>query len=200
MTLKSKNPWKYLSLGLLGVIAIGLFAPVQAAPGNAQSGWQAVADGLQSQIDAIVGGDFQGQIDDIVADLTTHSGDTDAHHTKYTDAEAVAAVGPHTIKYTDAEAVAAVGSHFSFNTYEKTGSRTISAGNFENVQVFCDDANDIPINGGYAITDSSKKAHVTLSEILQANAVDNARYFFGAINLEASDITFNVSLNCLQIP
>jgi hypothetical protein len=67
MTLKNKNPWKYLSVGLLGVIAVGLFAPVQAAPGNAQSGWQAVADGLQSQIDAIVGGDFQGQIDALEA-------------------------------------------------------------------------------------------------------------------------------------
>ena len=67
MTLKNKNPWKYLSVGLLGVMAIGLFAPVQAAPGGGQNGWQAVAAGLQSQIDAIIGEDFQGQIDALVA-------------------------------------------------------------------------------------------------------------------------------------
>ena len=53
MTLKNKNPWKYLSVGLLGVIAIGLFAPVHAAPGGAQSGWQVAVAGLQGQIDTL---------------------------------------------------------------------------------------------------------------------------------------------------
>ena len=70
MTLKNKNPWKYLSVGLLGVIAIGLLAPVQAAPGGALSGWQLAVDDLQTQVTAAVG-DFQGQIDALVADLAT---------------------------------------------------------------------------------------------------------------------------------
>jgi len=70
MTLKNKNLWKYLSVGLLGVIAIGLLAPAQAAPGDALSGWQLAVADLQSQIDTTVG-DFQGQIDDLVTDLAT---------------------------------------------------------------------------------------------------------------------------------
>ena len=39
MTLKKQNPWKILSLGLLGIITIGLLAPVSAAPpsGNSDS-------------------------------------------------------------------------------------------------------------------------------------------------------------------
>jgi len=72
MTLKNKNPWKYLSVGLLGVIAIGLFAPVQAAPGDALSGWQLAVAGIQAQINTIVGSDFQTQIDDVVSDLAVH--------------------------------------------------------------------------------------------------------------------------------
>ena len=31
-SLKKKNLWKYLSVGLLGIIAIGLLAPVDAKP------------------------------------------------------------------------------------------------------------------------------------------------------------------------
>ncbi|MDH3277804.1 MAG: hypothetical protein OEM21_06855 [Nitrosopumilus sp.] len=73
MTLQNKNPWKYLSLGLFGVIAIGLLAPAQAAPGGAFSGWQLAVADLQTQIDSIVGGDFQGQIDEVVGDLAAHT-------------------------------------------------------------------------------------------------------------------------------
>jgi len=80
MTLKNKNPWKYLSVGLLGVIAIGLFAPAQAAPGDALSGWQAAVADLQTQVDAAVG-DFQGQIDALVADLATEASDRAAADT-----------------------------------------------------------------------------------------------------------------------
>ena len=40
----------------------------------------------------------------------THAGNAVAHHPRYENAEAIAAVGPH---YTDAEAIAAVGPHFS---------------------------------------------------------------------------------------
>jgi hypothetical protein len=32
MTLQKQNPWKYLSVGLLGVIAIGLITPIDAKP------------------------------------------------------------------------------------------------------------------------------------------------------------------------
>ena len=38
MTLQKQNPWKYLTVGLLGVIAIGLIAPVDAKPGNDGNG------------------------------------------------------------------------------------------------------------------------------------------------------------------
>jgi len=78
--LKNKNPWKYLSVGLLGVIAIGLLAPAQAAPGGALSGWQLAVADLQTQVDAAVG-DFQGQIDALVADLATEASDRAAADT-----------------------------------------------------------------------------------------------------------------------
>ena len=78
-----------------GMIFAG--TPVDAASENSNSGWQLAVAELQTLIGGISG------------DLATHESDPDAHHTKYTDAEAVAAVGDHTVKYTDAEAVAAVG-------------------------------------------------------------------------------------------
>lgn len=64
---------------------------------------------------------------EIDTDIATHTAIVDAHHEKYTDAEAIAAVGPHTtlhadltdvaeddhhVKYTDAEAIAAGDGNF----------------------------------------------------------------------------------------
>ena len=70
------------------------------------------------------------------AQLDTHTGSTTAHHARYADTEAVAAVGPHFsgshadltsvtagqhhAEYTNADAVAAVGPHFSGNHADLT--------------------------------------------------------------------------------
>ena len=61
MTLKKQNPWKLLSVGLLGIIAIGLLTPVDAKPPSGQQDtnqFEAVflaIDDLQTQITAVVG-------------------------------------------------------------------------------------------------------------------------------------------------
>ncbi len=74
---------------------------------------------LQAQVDAL-----QLALDALLTDFGTHTGDPAAHHGRYTDAQAVTAVGPHTdadsiiteigphtVPYTDTQAVTAVGPH-----------------------------------------------------------------------------------------
>ena len=56
MTLKKQNPWKLLSIGLLGIIAIGLLAPVDAKPPSGEKSnqfdiiFELIAD-LEMQVD-----------------------------------------------------------------------------------------------------------------------------------------------------
>ena len=77
MTLKKQNPWKLLSIGLLGIIAIGLLAPVDAkAPsGDEESQLQAMFDlinvvlGTVEKIDTGLG--------NVASDVTAIKADTD---------------------------------------------------------------------------------------------------------------------------
>jgi hypothetical protein len=63
MTLKNKNPWKLLSIGLLGVIAIGLLTPIDAAkPEPKPDSNQAILDLL---LDSIFG--LEAIHDDVAA-------------------------------------------------------------------------------------------------------------------------------------
>jgi len=52
MTLKKQNPWKLLSIGLLGVMAIGLLAPVDAKPPEGTPGGP-VADDLDCLVPCV---------------------------------------------------------------------------------------------------------------------------------------------------
>jgi hypothetical protein len=53
---------------------------------------------------------LQSQLTTLLAAFDEHSGNTDAHHARYQDDEAITAVGPH---YTDVQAIAAVGPHYT---------------------------------------------------------------------------------------
>ena len=120
MTLKQQNPWKLLSIGLLGIIAIGLLTPVDAKPpsGEVQTDQFALIfstlDSLQSQIDGAVG-DFQEQIDTLNDNLAAHvSADGDLDATNELELPCSGCVGSaeiddHSIKGNDIEN-AAVGS------------------------------------------------------------------------------------------
>jgi len=100
--------------GIILAFIAGTFVSGTQVFGAAQSGWQAAVTELQQELDDLFG-DISDLEDDIDAeiidridgdadvllqaqnDITVHAADVSAHHGRYTDAEAVTAVGPHTV-------------------------------------------------------------------------------------------------------
>ena len=134
-----------------GVLVHNLLSPVHgdttpAAPsaGDLIVGggtWSALPQGSEGQVLSILGGQVAWAVDSAGASgLAAHAADPDAHHTRYTDAEAsgvavqVATTGianhaaisdAHHSRYTDAEAIAAssgaLDHHFRYTDAEASG-------------------------------------------------------------------------------
>ena len=75
MTLKKQNTWKLLSVGLLGIITIGLLAPVDAAPPSGEEESQLAA--LFDLINEVL-----GTVDGIDTDLSNVAGNVTAIKTE----------------------------------------------------------------------------------------------------------------------
>ena len=77
MTLKQQNPWKLFSVGLLGIIAVGLLAPVSAAPpsGNSDSQLEELFNLVNEILVAVQGIDTD--LEDISGNVTAIKTETD---------------------------------------------------------------------------------------------------------------------------
>jgi len=83
MTLKNTNPWKLLSIGLLGIIAIGLITPIDAKPSPDNDSISIIQALLENATFGLVAldtdiGNVQSSVNDVDSDVAAVQASVDA--------------------------------------------------------------------------------------------------------------------------